>query len=87
MLKHPNAAYAGRFENPLYGTIAIEERGEKLYASLAQLHSVLEPFVEQESARVELVPDTGEVLFFHAAADGTIDSFRYRGEMFRRLGR
>lgn len=87
MLKHPNAAYAGRFENPLYGTIAIEERGEKLYASLAQLHSVLEPFVEQESARVELVPDTGEVFFFHAAEDGTIDSFRYRGEMFRRLGR
>ena len=37
MLKHPNAAYAGRYENPLYGTIVIEERGEKLVASMANL--------------------------------------------------
>jgi CubicO group peptidase (beta-lactamase class C family) len=85
MLKHPNPAYAGRFENPLFGTIAIEERGGKLYASLAHLQSVLEPFVEPESARVELVPDSGEVLFFHAAEDGTIDSFRYADEVFRRV--
>ena len=85
MLKHGNGAYVGRFENPLYGTVAIEQRGDKLWASLAQLQSVLQPFVEPESARVELVPGSGEVFFFHAAEDGTIDSFRYKDEVFRRI--
>lgn len=83
-LKHDRAAYAGRYDNPLYGSVSIAQRGDKLYASLANLQSVLEPFPEPESARVELVPDSGEVLFFHAAGDGTIDSLRYKGEVFRR---
>jgi len=34
---------------------------------------------------VELVPGSGEVFFFHAAEDGTIDSFRYKDEVFRRI--
>jgi CubicO group peptidase (beta-lactamase class C family) len=84
-LTHGRDAYVGRFENPLYGTVAIEQRGDKLWASLAQLQSVLEPFVEPESARVELVPEAGEVFFFHAAADGRVDSFRWRDEVFRRV--
>lgn len=67
-LKQPNAAYAGRYENPLYGTIAIEERDGKLYATLANLHSVLEAFIEPETARVELVPDGGDVFRFHDGA-------------------
>src|ERR1043165_2170671 len=84
-LKHPNAAYVGRYENPRFGTIAIEERGGKLYATLAKLHSVLEPFTEPETARVELVPGGGEVLLFHVADDGTVDSLRYHQEVFRRV--
>jgi CubicO group peptidase (beta-lactamase class C family) len=84
-LKHGHDAYVGRFENPMYGTVAIEQRGDKLYASLAHLQSVLEPFPEPDSARVELVPEEGEVLFFHTAADGTVDSFRWHDDVFRRV--
>jgi CubicO group peptidase (beta-lactamase class C family) len=64
MLANPNASYTGRYENPLYGTLTIEERGDELWASIGGLSSVLEAFTEKESARVELIPGAGEVLRF-----------------------
>jgi CubicO group peptidase (beta-lactamase class C family) len=67
-LQHTNQTYAGRYENPLYGTLTIEQRGEKLYASIGRLSSVLEPFTEPETARVELTPGSGEVLRFSDSA-------------------
>lgn len=82
MLKHPNASYAGRYENPLFGTIVIEERGEKLVASLAKLTSEVEAFTEPESARVELTPGNGSVLRFTFAGD-TVESMNWNGEEFR----
>jgi CubicO group peptidase (beta-lactamase class C family) len=85
MLKHPNAAYVGRYENPGFGTITIEERGGKLYASMPNLSSVLEAFTEQETARVELVPEQGEVFAFHFADDGTVDALRWDKDVFRRV--
>ena len=85
MLKHPNAAYTGRYENPRYGTITIEERGGKLYASLANLRGVLEAFTQPETARVEFVPEQGDVLTFHFADDGTIDALKWDKEEFRRV--
>jgi len=63
-LPHPNAAYTGRYTNPVFGTMAIEERGGKLYASIGRLTSLIEAFTKPESARVELTPGTGEPLFF-----------------------
>ena len=63
-LQRSNQSYAGRYDNPLYGTLTIEQRGDKLYASIGQLSSVLEPFTEPETARVELIPGSGEVLRF-----------------------
>jgi CubicO group peptidase (beta-lactamase class C family) len=85
MLKHPNAAYAGRYANPGFGTITIEERGGKLYASMGNLHSVLEAFTEPETARVELVPEQGQVFAFHFADDGTADALRWDKDVFRRV--
>ncbi|MEK6372027.1 MAG: serine hydrolase [Acidobacteriota bacterium] len=82
MLKHPNAAYAGRYENPLYGTMVIEERGEKLVASLANLRSEVEAFTDPESARVELVPGSGSVLRFTFAGDA-VESMKWDDEEFR----
>jgi len=64
MLKHANEAYTGRYENPSIGTLTIASEGGHLVASLANLHAVLEAFTEAESARVEMVPGSGEVLRF-----------------------
>lgn len=85
MLKHANSAYTGTYVNPLYGTIHIEERDGKLYASLANLSSLLEPFTEPEAARVEMTPGTGEVLRFAFSTGDKADSLKWRDEVFRRV--
>jgi CubicO group peptidase (beta-lactamase class C family) len=82
MLKHPNAAYAGRYESPLYGTMIIEEHGEKLVASLADLRSEVEAFTDPESARVELIPGSGSVLRFTFNGDA-VESMKWDDEEFR----
>src|SRR5712692_8810886 len=43
----------------MYGTVVIEQRGDKLYASLGRLSSIIEAFTEPETGRVELVPGSG----------------------------
>jgi CubicO group peptidase (beta-lactamase class C family) len=85
MLQHPNPAYAGRYENPLYGTLTIEQRGDALQASIGRLRGDLEAFTEPESARVELIPGTGEVLRFQIGNDGNAETLRWRDEVFRRI--
>jgi CubicO group peptidase (beta-lactamase class C family) len=85
MLQHPNSAYVGRYENPMYGTIVITEEGKGLTASFAQLKSVLEAFTEPETARVELIPGSGEVFRFQIGSDGTAETLRYDDEVFRRI--
>src|SRR5437870_3889933 len=62
--EHPNEAYTGRYHNPLFGMLVIAKEGDHLVASLANLHAVLEAFTEPETARVEMVPGSGEVLRF-----------------------
>lgn len=64
MLQHPLSAYAGRYEHPAYGVLTIEQRDDRLVASIGRLSGELQPFTEPESARVELVPGGGEVLRF-----------------------
>jgi len=83
-LKHASAAYAARYEHPQLGTLAIEEREGKLVASIGQMHAELEPFTEPESARVQLLPTSGEVLRFVFASGETADAVKYRDELFTR---
>ncbi|HEX6084555.1 MAG TPA: serine hydrolase domain-containing protein [Thermoanaerobaculia bacterium] len=75
------AAYAGRYANDLYGTIEIRDGR----ASLGPLAAPLEPFTEPESARVELIPGSGEVLRFRFANGDRAESLVYREEVFRRV--
>ncbi len=86
MLQHLNQAYVGVYESPLYGTLKIEERGDKLVASLANLSAVVEAFTEPESARVELVPGSGEVLRFTFSTGDTADAVKWANEVFQRQG-
>ena len=85
MLQHANSAYVGRYDNPMYGTIAIKEESNKLVASLGPLNSVLEAFTEPETARVELIPGSGEVFRFQIGSDGNAETLRYGDEVFRRV--
>ncbi|HSP15038.1 MAG TPA: serine hydrolase [Thermoanaerobaculia bacterium] len=85
MLKHANVAYAGIYESPLYGTLKIEVRGEQLVASLAHLTATLEAFTEPETARVELVPGSGEILAFSFRDGDTADSVKWGDDVFRRV--
>ena len=85
MLQHSNEAYVGRYENPMYGTIVIEQRGDRLVASLGHLNAVIEPFTEPESARVELIPGTGEVLRFQWGSGPTPESLKWGESTFTRF--
>ncbi|MGZ5494561.1 MAG: serine hydrolase [Thermoanaerobaculia bacterium] len=85
MLRHANQAYVGTYESPWYGTLRIEQRGDKLYASLAQLSTVVEAFTEPESARVEMVPGSGEVLRFTFGNGDTADSVKWGEDVFQRV--
>ncbi|HVG25234.1 MAG TPA: serine hydrolase [Thermoanaerobaculia bacterium] len=84
-LTHPRDAYAGRYESPTYGTLTIEQRGEKLVATIGRLSAELEPFTNPDSARVELIPGTGEVLQFRfAPGANTPEALKWQGEVLLR---
>ena len=84
MLKHPNEAYVGRYENALFGPMVIEQRGDKLVASLENLSAVFEAYTEPESARIEMPPGNGSVLRF--AFDGdAVASLKWDDEIFQRV--
>jgi CubicO group peptidase (beta-lactamase class C family) len=69
MLSKPLDIYTGPYVNADFGTLVIRQEGEKLAASLGRLHATLEPFTRPETARVELIPGSGEVLRFTLAED------------------
>jgi CubicO group peptidase (beta-lactamase class C family) len=83
-LSHPFEAYAGTYENPMYGTLTLELRGKTLHASMGRLSSELAPFTEPESARVELIPGTGEILRFTFSPSGTAESLKFDDQVFVR---
>ena len=85
MLKHPNEAYTGRYANPMFGTLVIQTEGDHLVASMANLQSVLEAFTQPESARVELVPDEGEVLQFTFANSAKAEAVKWGDGVFQRV--
>ena len=83
-LGHPNDAYVGTYESPSHGTLRIEQRGDQLWASLANLTSVFEPFTEPETARVELIPGTGDVLRFSFGTDSKPETVKWGDAVFQR---
>jgi CubicO group peptidase (beta-lactamase class C family) len=84
-LTRASSAYAGRYANDLYGTIEVRPEGSAMRASLGQLAAELEPFTEPDTARVELIPGSGEVLRFQFADGDRASAITYREEVFRRV--
>ncbi|HEY2828685.1 MAG TPA: serine hydrolase domain-containing protein [Thermoanaerobaculia bacterium] len=58
------AAYTGDYTNEQLGTMSITNDGGVFHAKLGLLASVLEPFTNPDSARVELIPGGGQKLQF-----------------------
>lgn len=86
MLKHANDAYAGRYDSPTLGTLVIRQEGDRLVASLGpNLRAPLEAFTEPETARVELIPGSGEVLRFTFDGGARPVSVKWDDEEFRRV--
>lgn len=82
------ASYAGTFEHPDYGTMAVEARPSEaapLAVRFGRLHAVATPFTEPETARVELVPGRGQVVRFVVEA-GAVRAIVWDGLTFRRVG-
>lgn len=84
-LVRAHSAYAGVYENDLLGRLTIREQGSTLRASLGQLESLLEPFTEPDTARVELIPGTGQPLRFTFENTDRASAVKLNDEVFRRV--
>ncbi len=84
-LSRDRAAYAGRYVNPMFGTLTVEQRGDRLFASIGPLTAVLEPFTQPESSRVELVSGSGEVLRFQFGSGDSAEAVSWGDDLFRRV--
>ena len=84
LLREPSA-YLGAFANDDWGTLTIRQAGSELRASLGTLDGKLEPFTEPDTARVELVPGSGEVLRFSFGSGATADSVKFKSVVFERV--
>lgn len=83
-LQRARSTYAGRYVSDNLGALTIWEDGGTLRATLGRLDAVLEPFTEPETARVELIPGTGEVLRFVYENEQRPAAIKYADEVFRR---
>jgi hypothetical protein len=83
-LLKPIEVYAGAYENPAMGQLVIERNGDQLVARYGPLHSVIEPFTEPDSGRVEMVPDDGEVLRFKFGEQNEAVSVSWGPDLFTR---
>ena len=79
----PAAAYRGRYCNAERGTMTIAGRGGALEVRMGMLSADAEPYTDVDTARVALIPNTGQV--FQFARDGArITALRVDGSEFRR---
>jgi hypothetical protein len=58
------SAYAGVYKNPEFGRIAVSTQGGRLAVRFGVMHALAEPYDKPNSIRVELVPQSGEVITF-----------------------
>lgn len=84
-LAGPPSAYVGDYSNPQMGTLRIREDHGQLAASIGLLEASLEPGTQPETARVELIPETGELLHFERGAEGLTEGLRWEKRRFERV--
>jgi hypothetical protein len=81
----PFDAYAGRYEDPLWGSLEVAVRDGRPVVRNGVLESVAEVFDgAQHRLRVELEPGAGRVVTFEVV-DGRPVSAEYNGVRYRRV--
>jgi CubicO group peptidase (beta-lactamase class C family) len=81
----PLAAYVGRYQNDVMGTLEITLRDGRIHARNGVLESMAEVYNGANNAlRVELVPASGSVLQF-VATDGRVTGVVYNGTRLERV--
>ena len=63
-LGRPRADYAGVYEDPIWGTVVIEEQDGDLEVRAGNLHCIATAFEKPETMRVELIPGQGYIVRF-----------------------
>lgn len=84
-LTRGDEAYGGIYQNAQIGTLTIAKEGSSYRASIGQVSAKLEPFTSPDSARVELVPGTGQVLKFQFGDAAAATGVDVDGDLFTRL--
>jgi CubicO group peptidase (beta-lactamase class C family) len=79
------AAYVGIYENPQYGKLSIVKDGNVLRATIGQLSARLEPFTAPDTARVELIPGSGQVVKFQFGEAVQAAALDWSGDVFTRV--
>jgi CubicO group peptidase (beta-lactamase class C family) len=82
-LSRPFSAYTGTYHNAGYGTMVVESPDGALTVRLGRLHAVATPFTQPETARVELIPGSGQVIQFRIDGE-RVDALVWNGETFER---
>lgn len=82
-LSLPLSEYAGTYHHPVLGALHISSPEEHLTAELGELSAQLEPFVDKDTARAELIPLSGSVISFQII-DREVSSLEWNGQRFRR---
>ncbi len=80
----PFQAYAGTYHNDALGTLKVESTSDALKVSIGNLHCSATPYTAENSIRIELVPGSGEVLFFNLES-GKVTAFRYDDAIFQKV--
>lgn len=78
------AAYTGGYTSAQLGTMSITHDGGVYRAKLGLLTSILEPFTNPDSARVELIPGGGEPLQFQFTDAPQATAVDWAGNVFTR---
>lgn len=76
-LSQPTRAYAGVYENPAMGRIAVAEAGGRMVIKAGAMSSPAEAAADPESVRVELIPLTGQIVRFAAPGKLVYDGQTY----------
>jgi CubicO group peptidase (beta-lactamase class C family) len=82
MLTLPDGAYAGRYENPLYGAFDVTATDVGLVVTMGPMRAVAQAFTQPESIRVELVPGQGQAIVFRLDEAGRVVGARAMGADF-----
>jgi hypothetical protein len=84
-LSLPVTSYAGKYHHPFYGDMELTVENNVLAVRMGNLHVVSTPFTQKESIRVELIPGTGQVVFFKIDNSGKVNSLSYDGQEYQRV--